>query len=132
VFESISLDRYTGHVIRVRFDLITDSAVPGVGLAIDVVAVPELGFFDDVETSLDAWASSGFVQTGWRIPQGWSLHIIREDSDPTVSPLSLDEYNSGSWTLDLGKKGAVLVISALAPFSTEAANYWIAIESVRQ
>jgi hypothetical protein len=132
VFESISLDRYTGHVIRVRFDLITDSAIPGVGLAIDDVAVPELGFFDDVETSLDAWASSGFVQTGWRIPQGWSLHIIREDSDPTVSPLSLDEYNSGSWTLDLGKKGAVLVISALAPFSTEAANYWIAIESVRQ
>jgi hypothetical protein len=130
VFESISLDRYTGHVIRVRFDLITDSAIPGVGLALDDVAVPELGFIDDVETSPDAYASSGFVQTGWRIPQGWSLHIIREDSHPTISPLSLDEYNSGSWTLDLGKKGAVLVISALAPFSTEAANYWISVETI--
>ncbi|GMQ78105.1 MAG: immune inhibitor A [Anaerolineae bacterium] len=132
VFESISLDQYTGDIIRVRFDLITDSAIPGVGLAIDDVAVPELGFIDDVETSPDAYASSGFVQTGWRIPQGWSLNIIRDDTHPTISPLSLDEYNSGSWTLDLGEKGAVLVISALAPFSTEAANYWIAVESIGQ
>ncbi len=129
LFETISLDRYTGQVIQIRFDLVTDSAIPGVGLAIDDIALPEIGFFDDVEKGPNSWNSAGFVQSGWRIHQGWSLYIIQETPYLTVTPLPLDANNSGSWTIDLRTRDGVLVISATAPFSTKSANYWLAVES---
>jgi hypothetical protein len=126
--QSISLNDYVGQSIRVRFDILTDGGITERGFAIDDIAIPELGYESTVEAGPDGWQADGFVQIGWQIPQKWSLLLIEEGPNPTVTPLTLNQDNQGQWTLPIGKGGGVLVIMPQTPFTSETATYWLAIE----
>jgi hypothetical protein len=128
VKEAISLNSYIGQTVTIRFEVLTDSAVTGKGLALDDISIPELGYQTDVEGGNDGWAAEGFVQTGWQIPQQWAVQLIEDGPNPTVTRLPLNQFNQGQWPLTIGKGGGILVIIPLAPFTADPTNYWLQIE----
>ncbi|MCP4424923.1 MAG: hypothetical protein GY803_10550, partial [Chloroflexi bacterium] len=116
--ESISLNSYVGQTVMIRFDVTTDTAVNGKGFALDDISIPELGYHTDVESGLDGWQAEGFVQTGWQLPQRWSVQLIEDGPNPAVTSLPLNHANQGQWPLAIGKGGGVLVIAPLTAFTT--------------
>lgn len=125
--ESISLDTYAGRQILIRFELLTYYDSDARGLALDDIAIPELGFMDDVEGTGESWQASGFVQVGSQLPQTWRVQLIHKGDSPRVAPLDLDAFNQGQWTVDIGAEGAVLAVMPMTPYTTEPADYWLAI-----
>ena len=126
--ESVSLNDYTGQQIQIRFEVLTDGGITERGFAIDDIAIPELGYETDVEAGTDGWQANGFIQTGWQIPQKWSILLIQEGPQPVVVPISLNQYNQLSQTISVGKGGGVLVIMPQTAFTQESATYWLTIE----
>jgi hypothetical protein len=130
VEEEIDLTPYVGQEILLRFEYITDGAVNHVGLCVDDIAIPELGYFYDAESD-DQWAAEGFIRTDNILSQRFLVQLIVLGPDVRVQRMELDEAQTGRLVVeDLGKgvEGAVLVISALAPVTTELASYEYSIE----
>lgn len=125
VSESLSLNAYLGRPILVRFELLTDAATTGDGLALDDIAIPELRFFDDTESGPGAWRSLGFGLGGVSLPQNWGLRLVIDSDPPVVRPLTLDAYNQGEWVIDLHGQPATLIVMPLNPFTTHPATYWL-------
>lgn len=126
--QSVTLNSYVGQIVQVRFEVITDSGISERGFAIDDIAIPELGYESNVEEGPDGWQADGFVQIGWQIPQKWSVLLIEEGPNPTVTTLALNESNQGQWTIPIGKGGGVLVIMPQTSFTSETATYWLTVE----
>ena len=128
VEETISLNRYTGQEVLIRFEVFTDGSVTGKGFAIDDLTISELGYATDFETNDGLWQGVGFVQTGWQIPQQWAVQWIQDGREPQVMTLPLDSFNQGEWTVEATNEGGVLVIMPLAPFIYEPTSYWLEVE----
>jgi len=126
--ESVSLAPYTGGRVTVRFEVVSDSAIAKSGFALDDIAISGLDYFSDVESETSEWQARGFVRTGSEVPQMWRLGLILPGSSPQIMALELDERNFGSWSVDIGDKGAVLVVTAQTPFASSKANYWLSVE----
>ncbi len=126
--QSVNLNNYVGQTIQVRFEVITDSGVSERGFALDDIAIPELGYESDAEGGPDGWQANGFVQIGWQVPQKWSVLLIENGPNPTVSTLPLNASNQGQWTIPIGKGGGVLVIMPQTAFTNETATYWLSVE----
>jgi hypothetical protein len=122
VAESISLERFAGRPLRLRFELLTDSDNPSRGFAIANLGVSGLN------TPSPRWQAAGFVATGWQLPQKWSVQLIQEGSPPAVIPLALDSLNRAQLPVTLGPEGGVLVVMAQTPLVEGTAAYWLAIE----
>lgn len=105
--------------------MLTDFEAVGQGFALDDIAVPELGYFSDVESSADGWLASGFVQTGWLLPQQWSVQIIQHGDTPEITALELDDFNQFNGKIEMGQEGGVLIVMPLTPFTPEKALYWL-------
>lgn len=131
--ETVDLTPYAGQNILLRFEVITDDAVNLPGFAVDDIAIPQLGFSDDAEHGMGDWQANGFILTDNILPQRFMVQLIEYDSDgkPTVTPLRLDDANRGQVMLDGSDSGSVvrsvLVVSALAPTTTNAAEYTYSI-----
>ena len=126
VQEEIDLSDYSGQVIDVRFEYITDDAVNRVGFVVDDIAVPAIGYFDDAEAGDGGWQAVGFVRMDNVLPQRYVVQVIEPGGEPGVRRMVLDENNHGQLTVvGNGRKNSrvVLVISGITPFTTEVANY---------
>lgn len=126
--ESVSLNNYVGQQIQVRFEVLTDGGITERGFAIDDIAIPELGYETNVEAGTDGWQADGFLQTGWQIPQKWSILLIEEGPRPVVTEIKLNQSNQLSQTLSIGKGGGVLMIMPQTAFTDETATYWLTVE----
>jgi hypothetical protein len=129
--EAIDLSPYTGGEILIRFAYLTDSAVTGLGFALDDVAIPEIGYVDDVETLDAAWQAEGFVHTNDLVPQSYLVLLIGLDDPVTVTGLPLQDDRTGEWTIFLSREDldhVVLIVSGTAPLTTHPAPYRLEIE----
>jgi hypothetical protein len=116
-----------GQEILLRFHVLTDFESVGRGFALDNIAIPELGYVNDVETADDHWQANGFVQTGWLLPQRWSVQVISHEPNRKIIPLNLDALNQTQENIVLGENGGTLVIIPLTPFVDEHARYWVEV-----
>ncbi len=126
VQEEVDLSPYAGQPVDVRFEYITDDAISHEGFLIDDIAIPAIGFFDDAESGDGSWQASGFVRMDNVLPQRFVVQAIQVGDETRVQRMTLDERNHGQLTIDgLGEttNQVVLVISAITPFTTEAASY---------
>ena len=133
VKEEVDLTPYVGQEVLIRFEYITDDAVNHVGLCVDDIAIPELGYFYDVEEGEDGWVAEGFIRTDNVLPQRFLVQLIELDSEPRVRRMELDEKQEGRLVVrGLGEEveRAVLVVSGLAPVTTELASYEYSIVPV--
>lgn len=142
VQERIDLSPYTGQEILLRFEYITDGAVNHPGLCVDDVAIPELGYLDNVEAGLStdtSWEAAGFVRTDNRLEQHFVVQIIELTDPPKVRWMQLSGQQEGEiliqgmgqgadWGGSMGK--AVLVIGGLTPVTMETTTYTYTVESL--
>lgn len=140
VRETVDLTPHVGKEALVRFEVVTDDAVNHAGLLVDDVQIPELGFLDDAEADDGGWHLEGFVRMDNLVPQRWLLRAVVEGSQETrVEEVAVSEDGRAEWVpvnLSPSARRIVLVVSALAPATTEAASYrlWVdppAAEAVR-
>jgi hypothetical protein len=135
--ETFDLSVYAGKQVLVRFEYVTDDAVNRAGWLIDDVCVPELAECEDFEGGPGDWVSQGFVYSDNRVRQRYLVQVIvlnrLDESDAGEAPsamrvlrVPLDQAQRGRLEIrGLGREidRAVLVISALAPVTTEVAPY---------
>lgn len=126
VDEQVDLTPFAGKEILLRFEMVTDDAVNHAGLLIDNITIPELGYADDGEAGTGGWEASGWILSDNTVMQRWLVQLVTIAADGVAiqrMPVGVD--GRGQLTLanldDLDE--AVLIISALAPVTTEAASY---------
>jgi hypothetical protein len=139
--ETFDLRPYAGYQALVRFEYVTDDAVNHAGWLIDDVRISELGYKDDFESGPGGWESDGFIYSDNRVPQRYLVQLIALDSRRNVYTngigvlnMPLDETQHGRLELrGLGNEidSAILVISALAPVTTEVAGYEYTIQPLQ-
>jgi hypothetical protein len=129
VHEQITLDQFAGQNIWVRFQVLTDFETIGRGFALDDIAIPEAGFFDDAEGGSGQWDAQGFVRTGWLLPQQWAVRLLLKGPTPQVVTVPLNALNQAQQSIDLGQDGGLLVVMPLTPFVDETAQYWLNISN---
>jgi hypothetical protein len=131
VQEVADLSSYAGGEVLVRFAYLTDSAVTAPGFALDDIAIPEIGYATGAEEGEDGWERGGFLRTDGYVPQRYLALLIGMGDRIEVQQLPVGEDRKARWFVPLESEGwreAVLVVSALAPFTTEPAPYSVAIE----
>ncbi len=128
VRETISLAPYAGQEVQVRFHVVTDFEESGRGVAIDDIAIAEIGYFSDVETDADGWEAAGFVQASAELPQEWVVRIIRNDDPLNVIDLPLNALNQAQEVVDMGANGGTLIVMATTPFINDPSAFWLRIE----
>ncbi|HCJ34877.1 MAG TPA: hypothetical protein DHV65_11365, partial [Ktedonobacter sp.] len=129
--ESVDLSPYSGKKIQVRFEQVTDDAVPSQGFAIDALRIPELHFQDTLAND-NGWVSNGFVRSTNVLPEHFDVQaLLYQGSQFTVNDVPVD-LASGQGTLTIPSYGSsvnrvVLIVSAYAVETTQLAQYQLAI-----
>ena len=132
VTDAFDLTPYAGNNIQIRFEYVTDDAVNTGGWFVDDIAIPALGYYADFENGVDGWESEGWLLTDNQLQQRWLVQVLSLDDNrlvgverPDVDPLQ------GNVRFDIDGLGegktAVLAVSALAPVTTERADYRITV-----
>ena len=135
VEESVDLSAYAGKRVLVRFEYITDEGYNRPGMAIDDMSIPEIGWSDDAEANR-GWKASGWIRIGDKVPQRWFVAFIEKGTGGVNRVREMTVSSNGTGTLDISGIGsgtntreAILVIAALAPKTTEVANYTVTINN---
>lgn len=124
VTEQMDLTPFAGQEILLRFWSVNDQGVHAPGMLIDNIAIPEIGFRDDVESGTGDWDAVGFVRIDGDLPQLWELRLVRTASDGriTVEALVPDATGAATATLNPNERGVLIVIAA-TPHSSERSQY---------
>lgn len=122
--ERFDLTPYAGRQVQLRFWVATDASVNGPGVLIDDLAVPEIGWRDDVERGDAGWQAAGFVRAGATLPQRWILRLVRPDR---IERIVVDAAGLATLRLAAGER-ATLLIAGATPLTTEPARYAITTE----
>jgi hypothetical protein len=129
--ETFDLSDYAGGPVWLRFEYVTDDAVNTQGWFVDDVAIPALRYSADFEQGADGWESEGWLLTDNRLTQRWLVQLLTlEDRRLTeVARIPVDADGRAVFTVPGVGRGrtAVVIVSGLAPFTTEPAayEYWI-------
>jgi hypothetical protein len=110
--EEMDLTPFSGHLITLYFTYWTDNMYQWLGWCVDDIAIPEIGFFDDVEDGLDGWTR--WPSYGWRI----KTTPLETPTTGTILSFSIEHYQSYS-------SGYLEAVSASrdVPVSTEDLVY---------
>jgi immune inhibitor A len=134
VQEAVDLTPYAGQKIQVRFEYITDDAVTQPGLIIDDVSIPEIGYTDDFESGPGGWTSDGWLLMDNVLPQQFSVQVVQtaNRAQPVTRWIGRDDNPNGEWEITVGGEygDAVIVVSGLAPVTTQPAAYSVTVTPV--
>lgn len=116
VDERIDLSTYAGAPVLLRFEYVTDDSFSGPGWAIDDIAVPEAGFFDDGASDAGGWQRAGFLRVTAPLQQRYELRLVTLGDAPEVTVIPLDAQNRADVPLGgLGsayQRAVVVVVGA--------------------
>jgi hypothetical protein len=126
--ESASLDAYAGQTIQLRFEMITDDGVNQPGMAVDDIAIPEIGYSSDFEADDGGWLPQGWLLTDNRLPQEMWVQAAQIDGDD-VTVTRWRAQGGGDWQLPLeaGTQQVLLAVSGLAPVTTIPMPYTLTV-----
>jgi hypothetical protein len=133
--EELDLGPFCGQPVLLRYDYITDDVVNGPGLCLDNLAIEAIGFHDDVESGENGWHGEGFIRHDNRLPQRYIVQLV--EFGDSVSVRQLPVHVNGWGQADIEGFGgqvehALLIISAIAPVTTERADYCVRLEYLQQ
>jgi hypothetical protein len=122
--EKVDLSDYVGGEALIRFEYITDDAVSRPGFTVDDISIPELEYGYDAESD-DGWEAEGFIRMENILPQRWIVQVIEIAGRETrVHKMELNEEQKGEYLIKADEVDqVVLVVSALAPSTTEVGTY---------
>jgi immune inhibitor A len=122
--ERMDLSPYAGQEVLLRFWQINDQGFNAAGMLIDNIAIPEIGFSDDVEGGPGDWQAEGFVRVDGDLAQSWDVRLVVTAADGSlrVEPLAVGGDGRAMASLGAGESG-VLMVMATTLYTTEAAGY---------
>jgi hypothetical protein len=128
-YESVDLSRYTGNLVTLLFEYVTDLAVNGDGFVIDDISIEAIQYFTDFESDDGGWEGEGFVRVNNRLPQNFGFTILisneLQDQEKVISigGLEIDQ------TLEQANQDflPVIVINGLTRFTRIPAKYRIRV-----
>ena len=126
--EQVDLSMYAGQRVWLRFEYITDAAVNGEGMLLDDLAIPEIGYFSDLEEDDGGWETAGFVRVSNLLPQTFRLAlVIREKGQTRVEYLSMPEDNVLEIPFEIGGdvREVTLVVLGTTRYTRQLASYQI-------
>ena len=132
--EQIDLTPYAGQTIQLRFEYVTDLVLTWGGFALDNIAIPEIGFYDNAETALSGWTAEGFTRATGYLPQPWHLLLITYNKEvPAVTSLPLPGNQRITHTIEPNNDGKrpILIVAASAPLTLEPAHYRLEVTAVQ-
>ncbi len=113
--QTVDLNAYAGKQISLRFSSISLPETDDLGFALDNIAIPQLNFLDDAESSVQGWTLAGWQQTDNQIAQRYVVQTAVMAADLSggrvqrlIAPA--DTAASGSWDFSL-QPGEILVIA---------------------
>ncbi len=125
----IALDAYAGHEILLRFEMVTDDAINQPGLALDDIAIPEIGYISDFETDNGGWQPQGWLWMDNRLPQRAWVQVIQ------IMP---DDVHVDRWLVPIdalkpvelrdGVEDVLIAVSPLAPVTTVPTTYTLSVD----
>jgi hypothetical protein len=131
VEQAADLTPWAGKKVQLRFESVTDEGYNLPGFALGGIAVPELGWADDLRSDGD-WQAGGFARTGTLLPQPFGLRLIEFGPTPegerplAVTPVTLDANQFARVRVDgIGARltRATLVVTGLSRHTTEVAQF---------
>ena len=120
----IDLSAYAGHVIQIRFEVLTDFTTNRDGFQLDNIEIPELNFYDGAEDDQAGWEAQGFIRSNNRVPVNWVAWVVKPG--PEIEWIDLQPEQSASFEITgFGDKFdfALLVVSPTAPVTTQELKY---------
>jgi len=81
---SMDLSPFAGHSIDLYFTSWQDGAFTLQMMYVDDIAIPEIGFFDDVEAGEDGWTSTGWYVTDGILDNGFGVVTMDTKWVPTA------------------------------------------------
>ncbi len=130
ILESGDLTKYAGKSVYIQFEYITDAVVSRDGFLIDDISIPVINYFEDFENGEGGWEGEGFVRIQNKIPQSYSLSIIRSGARTEVEHFTITgaEIISMPMTISQDEK-VILVVSGLSRYMRTPALYSFSIET---
>ena len=123
--ETVDLSPYIGQEIWLRFQYVTDDAIHGAG-----ICLRNLGITAGRQTVPGTWQPDGFVFTGNRVPQQFTVQVIQQTDAAQVDRMVLDSTNAGELIVpnpqDL--ESLIVVIAPLGYPTRQPASYTLSIE----
>ncbi len=134
--QAVNLNAYAGKQIVLRFDYVSADDKPDKGMAIDNIAIPEIGFRDDAEAGVQGWALNGWEQINNVTPQRYIVQyaLLGEDTSRNrvvrlIAPG--DSATSGMWTFDmLPNETLLLAISGINDTTDIPATYALSAQTI--
>jgi hypothetical protein len=127
--DSIDLTPYTGQEVQIRFEYVTNNAVAGPGFVLDNFEIPQIDWFDDVESGTRDWIADGFLRTGHQVMQDWALRVITNQSPPTILDVPV-ENGHAAFEIKVPDGGSTIMVGAMAPFTLTPANYELGLRLI--
>ena len=108
-----------------HFEYITDAAVNGEGLLLDDIAVPEVGYYTDLEADAGGWEAAGFVRIRNLLPQTYRLALIKVGDTTEVEFIELSADNVADIPLEIGDEvdEVILVVTGTTRYTRQKAAY---------
>ncbi|MBA3868649.1 MAG: immune inhibitor A [Anaerolineae bacterium] len=127
--EQVALDAYAGKKILVRFEFVADDSTTSMGMAIDDVAIPEIGYHSDFEHDSGGWGASGWVRTDNLLPQQVWVQAVQQVGEQVQVKRWLAPAES-DWQLPIetGAESVLIAISPFAPVTNSPANYTLDVK----
>ena len=130
VKQTADLSAYAGKKVQLRFEYVTDAALDFDAFALDDIAIPEIGFTDDVEKADSGWTANGFIRSSNVVAQRYVVQVIHFGATPTIERHFVD---NGTLELDVDgskdRKAPILAVSALAPRSTQTTPFTVSVSA---
>jgi len=101
--ETFNLNPYTGTNVLLRFRYATDGSDNYDGWYIDDIAIPEIGFYDNVESGSGSWTGNGWKNIAATTPYEYFLAVGYPDDGSSIRAQSVNT---------IAENGVIPVISA--------------------
>jgi hypothetical protein len=127
VSERISLAKYAGQKLLLRFEYVTDGGTHNEGWAVDDVAIEGTGFRDP-DLSDPGWRSEGWVRIDRPLPQTYIVRLIEKRAGGETSVLDLQPDATGRSELRFpaaGIESATLAIAGTTEGTNQKAPYTV-------
>jgi immune inhibitor A len=131
VDERVSLAKFAGMKILLRFEYVTDGATHGAGWAIAEFAVEGSSVRDPGFTD-SAWSSDGWVRIDDQLPQTYIVRLIEDEAGGASAVLDVPLDQSGTGDLRFNTDGvssATLVVAGSTEGTTVTAPYHVDLRS---
>jgi hypothetical protein len=131
--QEVDLTAYSGQEIAVRFEYLSLPNTANDGIAIDNIAIPEIGYLDRVEVGRSNWTLRGWERVENSVPQRFLLQVATVGADNVPSRVRRligpqDDRADGEWRFAFeADEQFIIAISGLNDETTQRATFDLTI-----